>query len=276
MNLLYTIRRSIFSREFYAQVPGTGLKSGFKYLLALFLAVALLAVIRMIPVIFTLLSQETADSIVSSYPPGLVVTLAAGQVSVNQPEPIYIGKGVGSMEQKHMLVIDTASPFTGSQFDDYSTVALIKKDFAVVRDGEGSKIRRFASSDNFTLTQEKLEGWARTASPYLQPLAFAAVVLLFLSILFFGSAYTALYLLLPAGILFLVRQIIKKPMPYKSLYKVTLYAATFPIIVSSVVGFFGGAMPFLAFTMLLLLVAIVNLSEGPEEPPPAAPEPLQQ
>jgi hypothetical protein len=264
------VRSSIYNPSFYQSLREASVSSSIKYFAALSVIGAILTVLLLIPGIAAFFSPATVSTVVGAYPADLEVTVDHGVVSINQPEP-YIIKDSEGLKKKNILVIDTKSNFTGAQFDQYSTYVLVKKDFVVVEDKGAQKIFPLNEVQSLKLNQERVAAWGQKALPLLVPGAIALTTLLLLAI-FIGSMFSLVYFLLLALIMMLIGRARHTTLSYKEAYKVTVHAATLPLIMWFVFTLAHISMPFLTFSLLTLLVAFLNLKPAPNAASPTSTE----
>jgi hypothetical protein len=116
---------------------------------------------------------------------------------------------------------------------------------------------------NFVLSHEVLVRWGSMLSPYLIFIA-SIVCVLFLLVLGLMSVGIMFYLLFAALFVLLFSSLFKWHLSYKESYKAALHGATLPILISALLPLLNLSRPFLAFTLLLLLVVIFNMWNRPE------------
>lgn len=255
-----TVKNSIYGPEFYRSVTTRPLKHGVWYMAGLMFLVTLPLGVQMTTGLLEFLSVKTVNETVAAYPDDLIFTLKDGEVSVNQEEPIFIGKGEDGKD--HLIVIDTKSALTGDQLKQYSTFALVKKDLVIAESGNGSRIIPLNDVDDFTLTKERLTGWGEKAKPYLTPAAIGLSIFIFVMMFVFSWGGQLMYTLFPAAVVFLAAKVFKKKFTFKHSYKVALYATTLPILGETLIRLIGGGpTPMFSFTALTLLIILLNISQ---------------
>lgn len=263
MNFLKTIKSTISSPQFYSTVLTTSFKSSLGYFLILAL---LLTIIRLITLISPLLIEaptmlkEFAANVIDCYPEGLDIKITNGQVSVNADEPYFISTCEGGA---YWAVIDTQTPFSATQFDDYKVAAWLTKDSVIFKKNNfETRTYSLTQVKDFKLTREVLNSYYNIVSPYLK---FVGPILLVLSFtgIYLLYDFRLIQLLLIASLIFLLGKIFKKSLGFSQSYKIGLYAITLGLIVDLVVSltarwtYFHG-FPFMV-TILTLAVVLVNL-----------------
>jgi hypothetical protein len=264
MTFFKNISLSIWGPAFYAELSTKSLWFSLWYLVRLSLILGAIATIWYVPGIFHFFSKATVDSFVTKYPADLLITIHNGKTSINKPEPYTLTNSEGE-KPKSLLVVDTQTAFTSQQFIDYETVALLKKDSLIVAESNGLKIIPLTNVKDFTLSRATLEGWGSAFSPYLGLIASLVSLLLFV---FLASANfnIVLYLLFVALVVWLLSYLLKWHLMYKEAYKIALHAATLPLILATLLPLLHVSRPFLSFTLMLILIAIANMTHRQEHP----------
>lgn len=262
MKFFTNVKNSIYGPGFYAALGSRSMGRSVGYFIGL---ATLLSIVTAVPVISGLasfLNEKAVNEFFGAYPEDLVVTLADGKVSINQPEPYFVPNPEED-DKKNLVTIDTKSEFSGSQADEYSTYVLVKEDFAVMA-GSGDQAGRivpFNTFDDIVITKEMVAGWGSALAPYAGVALFAASIILFIAFIV-GSLFYFIYFLIPAVLILGIGRLLKQPFGFAHAYKVAIHAATLPLLASTAFFLFGTPKPFLAFTVLLLLVATLNLSKS--------------
>lgn len=264
MGLLRTIVSSVYNPAFYNELRTRSIWKSIRYFIFLCALVAIVYTISLAPAIVGAISRKTVDGIAAAYPADLQVTIVNGQASINQPEPYFIKNnipGETASDTQNLLVIDTKDSFTTDEFSKFSTEAVLTKDFLAVNSKDQVRLMPLDKIKNFTLNKSFVDSVAAKTYPYLTPIAVFVliVVAIFLTI---GHLFTLVYLFIPAFLIWLYGKLMNKTLPYGTSYKVALHAATLPILLSAVLDFTRIHEPFFSFTLLLLLIAVLNLYQG--------------
>ncbi len=272
MEFLRTIRKSIYDRAFYAEAKTVPFGSALKQYSLFVLCIAFITSLT-IYASFLAWSSEIRESgnlradILSLYPDELTLTFQSGQVSSNVDEPysIPMPKQFGTTKTKNILVINTRGPITASDFDRYSTSAILGNDALWIYDAEKNKIEiqkldRF-SKESIVVNKEKVTVWTDCALSVGQKVVM--VLLVFLPLLLFVFLWMGylLYLLFGAVIIWIVGKMRKVDLTYSQSYKLGLSLITLPIIYSTLaVGPLSiFRVPF-GFTLILAIVAYINFA----------------
>src|SRR3989338_517303 len=130
-----SLTHSVYSPSFYAALPQKTFWSSVWYLtrvtLLIFLIGALIALTLLIKN-WDSINQTVVDTL-NVYPEDLVLTFQDGQMTSNQAEPYFIETQEVVPEKwrddllesgefpKNIVVIDTVTPFSAEQFEDYDS-----------------------------------------------------------------------------------------------------------------------------------------------------------
>lgn len=258
MNFFRTIVHSIYSPQFYSEIPKKSLKGVLGYF---FLLILLLTIIQTATVAKSILYDTSknikmmVDEVINQYPKELEIKVSKGLVTTNVTEPYFL---------KNLIVIDTKNPYSVSQFHDYKTSVWVTKDSVFYKDTGSLQIKSLDLSQlgNFILNKTTLDSLVSKYSPYLE---FIGPILFVFAILGFFMLYTfrLVYLLLMALLILLLSSLFKWGLNYSSSYKVGLYALTLAFLVEILVGVTQSYTHFLGFsfmfTLITLAAVIVNM-----------------
>lgn len=266
MQLLRTIRSCIWDPAFYADLRHRNSQDGIKLYAVL---VLLVFGAGLLVVYFQMLNEVTPkllDKVEAAYPDELVVTVGNGAVSINQPEPYFVQNNLTSGGPKNLVIFDTGDALEGDA-DANSTLFLVKKNYVVA----GNDIRQqgnLISAVKTTTTIEKADllGITQNIRPYLTPVVVIGGAIVFLCVLIVGAFFMTLfhlvYLVFPAlGVYLFVG--LRKQMGWRESYLAALYASVPVAIISYLMVSVGIGRPAYAYTLLVLLIAILNLSKTP-------------
>ncbi|MGE5042090.1 MAG: DUF1189 family protein [Candidatus Levyibacteriota bacterium] len=272
MGFLNTIRNSIFSPEFYASIPKKSAFSALGYFLLLSL---LLTIIQSVQPFMAFVNygqpeiQKFVNQAAEAYPSGLEVTIQKGQVHTNVQEPyvIPLPGNDNNGTYKNLVVIDTKTPYSSSQFNAYRTVAWVGKDTVfMVGDNNGQiKTVDLSKVSDFKLNRTSVDSFITQVKPWLKVITPVVAVGIILG-LFMLHVFRLLYLLFLALLIWLLAKIMKKNQSYGVSYKMGMYAMTLGMVLEVVFDFahFSG-FPFL-FTLVALGVVTINLNPAPAAP----------
>src|SRR3989344_2911929 len=134
-----TIGNSVYGPRFYHELASRSFSYSIKYITLLSLAFAIIYTlwfgITIGPSILTFFTNVRL-TITETIPNDLVVTIKAGNASINRPEPYTIATPQSWKSEMHttsfrfhknLLVIDTKTPFSVDAFRTYDTFVLLGK-----------------------------------------------------------------------------------------------------------------------------------------------------
>ncbi len=264
MNFFNKVKNSIYSPQFYSEVP----KKSFSSALVYFLLLAfLVTVIRSIVPIwdFATVGQKEINKFVSSavdkYPSGLMVKIKDGKVTTNEKEPYIIPMPDGNQGEgmQNLIVIDTKTPFSTTQFNKYQTLAWVTRDSVFVKDNDQVQFRTIdlSKTKDFTLNKAFINSIVVKVSPWLKlitPVAIVAIIVF----MFLSNIFMLVYLFFVAVLIWLLLKLIKTPYSYWESYKVGMYALTLGFFVDIFFEIIHSPGVPLMHTVLTLLVVLFN------------------
>lgn len=275
MSFLNTIKSSVYDPKFYSKIKHQKLASALKYFFLLILVLTLINVVALSYELGVRVPQEIKNFInqsVNSFPQDLEVNIDHGQVTTTAQEPFFVPfpkdipediEETPEQDLNNILVIDTKTPYSATQFNQYKTLAWLTKDslFYQNRDFEQRSIDLTDVKD-FKFNRLALEGWVSKFSPVLNMAGPILILLTFIG-LFIGFTFNLVYLLFLAVLIFFLSAIFKWGLNYSASFKTAIYASTTAFILDLILfntgiytGFFG--FPFL-FTLTALCITTINL-----------------
>lgn len=271
MKFLQQIQDSIYNPAFYAKVPKQTFGTALKYFLLLMLLISLIRTIDTLPALIDVQRKapEWVASVVNYFPEELEIKIKDGQTSTNANEPYFIPlnpDNEATSSGQNLLVIDTKTPFSASQFNQYNTIAWLTKDSLFYKDGEGQDLRGYQLSEIDDLTINR--SLAQQTTKYLEPWYNLITYLLFVAVLLgltFVNILNLLYLLVLAALIWLMAKIFKWGLEYSQAYKVGMYAITLSLLVDTLLTLthrWTNISGFnLMFSLIALAVVYLNLSK---------------
>lgn len=263
MGFLNAIKNSIYSPQYYAGIPQKSFGESFKYFLGL---IFILSAVQASSWIYAYISvgkvviDKIVDRAASVYPSELEITVKDGQVSTNVEEPYYITIPELEKESTNLLVIDTKTPYSSAKFNEYKTAAWLAKDSVFVKGNNKIEVMDLSEQQvNFVLNKAIYDGLVSTIRPYLSfitPIVAVGSIL----VIFIGNVFLLVYLLLLSALIFLLVKLLRKSLTFSQSYKVALHAITLPLIITTLMGLVGVAGFSFMFTIIALVVAIINLA----------------
>jgi hypothetical protein len=281
MGFFRTIRDSIYSPKFYSEIPQKKFRSAFGYF---FLLVFILTVFSSILPINEFINKgrpaidDFVKKTINIYPKELELKIENGKVSSNVKEPYFITLPKEWTNNKNgngnLVVIDTATPYSAEQFNEYKSLAWVTKDSIFYREENQIKTADLSKVNNMTINKAFVDKLFAKFSPWLKwitPIVSAAIILgIYMS-------YTSklFYLLFLALLIMVTANLLKKPLSYKDSYKTGLYAMTLGFFVDFILGFTNIRGFAFMFTLIALVVVLLNKSKGeiPAKTPTQQPRP---
>lgn len=271
MSFFGKLKSSIYDPDFYQGVKKIGLGSSVGYF---FLFILILTLVNTLVLFYDLtvrVPKEIENAIIEtidSYPPELEVSVTQGKVSTNAQEPFFVPfpNGESQINQEslnNILVIDTQTPYSAAQFDQYKTMFWLTQDTLFYRDDNRFEQRSIdlTEAPNLTINKDFINGWVDKINPWFKFIGPTLLVISFIG-MFIGFSFSLIYFLFLAVLIFFLSSIFKWGLNYSASYKTAVFSSTLSFILDLVLfntgfytGFFG--FPFL-FTLTSLCVATVN------------------
>lgn len=277
MKFLDNIRDSIYSPQFYRDIPWSGFWKAVRYFLLLIIVLTVIQAgitARPIATSFKAGVQNFVNSLVASYPQELVITIKDGEAEVNVEEPFFLSlpKEVSGLVEsegfENLLVIDTQNPYKGIQMDEYSTIAWLTKDALFVRgDDGGIDVINLSDVGDFTLDKRLIDSGVSMIAPYSKYLGPIAVVAVTLGI-YLSYSQRLFYALFFALVLLILSLVLKLHWTYGQAYKISLYAMTAGMLFEFLLGITSAYHQFSGFPFMfsLITLAVVFMNVRRKEP----------
>ncbi len=274
MGFFEKIKSAVYNPVFYSKIKHQGLGSAFGYF---FLLILILTIINTLVLSYELLVNipiEVKDFVsesVNSFPSDLEVNIDDGQVSTNAPEPFFVPfpETDEYTGLNNILVIDTKTPFSALQFDQYKTMAWLTKDSLFFQNREyDQRSIALTDVDDIKIDRQFVEDLAGKISPWLNLVGSFLILIVFIG-MFIGFTFNLIYFLFLAILIFFLSSIFKWGLNYSASYKTAIYASTAAFAIDLILfntgfytGFFG--FPFL-FTLTALCITTINLQNFQEK-----------
>ncbi len=289
-NLFQNIKDSIYNPAYYQKIiTETSLRSSMHYFLRLTCALALLVAIILAARVTIFDQKKIADavnSILSSYPADLVVTVDQGIVSINQPSPYFFSTSAVALPSEasdefaqegyeNFVVIDTEHQFSTDLFQNYKTAMLITSDSVIVKNKKEIRIMEIGDGVSKVVDQGYVQSLTHKINIFLKALPLFLLVVIFIGC-GIGLLFYLIYLVVPAFIIFAAAAVTRAKWTFAKAYQVALHALTLPLILWLLLPVFGVSLKVkFLFTAVLLLVVVVNLYKAkPESAPLVSSEPI--
>lgn len=278
MKFIQEIKQSIYGPAYYRELLAQPLSYSFKYFFKLAVWVAFAFTIVGAFVAFPaihLFFSNASEKVLSYYPQDLEIKVQQGLVSTNVKEPYFIkfpAELKGSVDQPegapdfdNLAVINTKDPFSIDAFKNYKTLVLITGDSLVTYKNSGITIQPLSNVSNFTLNKGKIVSFFEKARPYLR-LAYPLIAVGLFLILFLAAVLKLAYMLLVAVFIWYMARVKKISIKYGKAYQLGLHLMTAPMILGALISALDPRThTTFFFTLILLVLAWVNLKRPPEE-----------
>lgn len=271
MRFFDTLRSAIYNPDFYSKIKKTGLGQTLGYFFLLALTLTLINSLVLSYELGIKVPEEIKKFIsqtVNSYPQDLQISISSGQVATNAEEPVFIPFPQLGTEQKidslnNLLVIDTKTPYSATQFDQYKTLFWLTKDSLFYQSREyDQRSVNLTDVKDFKIDRSFIENIVEKINPWLKLIGPILIVAVFIG-LFIGFSFNLVYFLVLAVLIFFLGSIFKWGLNYSASYKIAVFSSTLSFLVDLVLfntgiytGFYG--FPFL-FTLISLCIATINL-----------------
>ena len=268
-NFFSTILSTFYKPAFYAEARKGGLRKPIWTSYFLGALGAGLAMLIFYANIVPFASSDMLSRIEALYPDELVVTLASGEISINQPEPYYIKNTImpGPEAPENLVIFDTKDSLKGGAVDNKTAVLVRKTSVISMQNGSEERITHLsASMATSSFSKADISGFVDKVRPYVKPVLLIGGLLLVLVGTFFAAAFWLgfhlLYLLLPGVLIYLFGRSREPQMLWKESYMVAIYASIPVAILSYALSFASWHLPIFMYTLLVMLVALVNLTQA--------------
>ncbi len=276
--LLYSIKNSLTSIDYYKQIIQTNLFFSYKYFLgiSLFIAIAYSISFALVeaPQIKSNIDRAISE-IEAKYPNDLVFESKDGVIFTNQPEPYiietpeYLKKSKLTSETgeetefpKNIIVFDRDG--TIEEMQKLDTLIMVNSVNFLIRDPARIQVRSTKSFPDFKLDKQAIqEKTSKIQSlTYVIPLigflfVFLASFVSYATIKFLDALFTSL-------VTFLLSKFLNSSLSYSQTLKVVLHTSTVPYIVESLIVMFKPTLGnysifLLIFNLALALFVIYKL-----------------
>lgn len=264
-HFFHIIRSSAYDPTFYESVRREPLGKGVQWNAILgLIGVGILAALfygAILPLAFS----PFVDSVVASYPDDLVVVVAGGEMSINQPQPYYIKNMLFKDGPENLVIFDGEDTLKGG-VKEHSTLVIVKKTHLITGEESTERATHFdAEAATTTIAKANVTRVAEAMRPYFKPLVIFGGLFVALLFAIFGAGvwllFHLMYLLLPALLIYLYGRFRSPQMEYKESYAVALYASIPVAILTFVISHLGVHWPVFIYTLFVMLVALVNLTQ---------------
>ncbi|HEY4518435.1 MAG TPA: DUF1189 family protein [Candidatus Paceibacterota bacterium] len=268
---LRQIGGSVYSPGFYNEARGKSFGYSFKYYLKLSLLVTLVTTVVLTAILYPkakFFINNFAEGLGSKFPSDLVVTFKSGKVSTTAPEPYFVRmadivspEDLGEGDPENLLVIDTQTPFSLEQFEEYNSLVWLTEDSAVMLDDNGSvRIQSLAQVPDVTIDKVLATKYLGIAQTYLRLAPLFLIPIGIFIFTFIAQLGRLIYLLLAALILWLLAMAFKRNLTYGKTYQLAMYAVTLPVLVFKLLWLpIGVQLPIFVFSLALTAMFFLNV-----------------
>lgn len=272
-DLIATIKSSTYDPAFYVRAKSHTLSTPLKTLTALGIFAIGITLIVAYSGLVRFSYTDFLDQALATYPDELEITVAHGELSINQPEPYAIKNPLpkdftGTTSPDSLIIFDTGDTL-GDDPQAVSTFFLVKKTHFISQDGTPgqSQTTQFEKETaTTTLAKTDVVGFVEAVRPYFKPgIIIGGLFMTILGVLlgtFVWILLHMIYVLFPALVIFLITRIRKLGFTYGEAYVTALYASIPVAIGSFVLTVIGLPLPTLGYSALLVIVAMINITHA--------------
>jgi hypothetical protein len=279
MNVFNIIKSNIYDPSFYKSLKEKPINYSIKYFFSLIVVLVLLSTIitslRILPEVNSVL-DTIKSKVVEYYPADLEISIKDGVASTNVAEPYFVVSPDSLKKTSNtptrilpynMLVIDTENDFSLATFRNDSTFALLTKDSLIYEDNRTGKvtIMPLRGVPDMTITADSISGFVEKIRPFVQVLIFFIPLLMF-----FGGiaakSFFLIYMFFGGFVVWCIAKVKKVDLGYWKAYQVAIHASTLSIIANWMAYQLGMFPISCLFTILLAVIAGVNLKSSSAEP----------
>jgi hypothetical protein len=283
MKFIKKVIGSVYGPEHYQELIEQPFSYSVKYFVRFSAILGLLFIIGFSIFYFPKMKAVLNDGVrivADSYPQELIVTIKGGNISTNVEDPYYI-KLPASIDKnnnqagkyENLITIDTKSEASVDNLLKHKTAILITKSYIVNRKSNGQiVIQSLEKVADIVIDKASVASFLEKLSPYLKLMYLFFVVVFFVFFVVF-ILFRLCYLFLAALFIWLIANIKNVKISYGKSYQLGLHLMTLPLIVVYPFGFIKFP---LAFSLLLMVLAFVNIKKKEVEVEVAQPEAIQE
>ena len=240
-------------RYFIRQRPGKAVV----YLLLLSL---ILGAVSLIPVVIDF--NKTVSEFIVGFDKSVPnFTFENGKLSVEGDMPIIFGEGSST------LIIDTSSQADESLLNDYDTAVLITSDRMIQKTYANKQVTNFSLMQGLRLNRDDVK---RTL-PILK--LFSVLYMIIGVIVFICAKFISALIASLIGLM--INAITGTKLPYRDLFKISVYSLTLPLFIGTLINLTGVHIPFLNLIFYLIAIAYlwgaINMINKDQATPPLPP-----
>jgi hypothetical protein len=263
VNFVRMVANSIWSPRTYAEIANVPLGRALRYFYVLAL---LLTVIRLVPFIVggLVLLPVVTTGLADVYPPDLEMRVTKGVVTTNMSEPYfipmpdYVALADGP---RNIVVIDTKTPPSLDQLDEFQAAAWVHSDAVYVRGEVAGELVPIPIDEDADLVIDRrtFEAYVADAQPWM--LVLGGVGLAGALVALYASFMLRLLYMLAAALLILgMSRFLRFRWSYADSYKAGLFAMTAAFFVDLAVDVAGVVSPIAGFSNMFTLVTVATVT----------------
>jgi hypothetical protein len=268
------IAHSVYSPAFYGELSSKPFSYSLKYLVSLSLLFSVVVSVWYGVIIgidlWRFITVTGPAEVQEILPDDLVLTIANGNLSINQPEPyiaplpVDLRNESSSSSPKNLIVIDTNTPASIDAFRSYDTYILADKHTIIVQKSEQQTQSVTLPNDlDLVISSTTAASLNQTIQEFIDSwkwLIILGTLFLMVTIIFvFGLVGHLLYLLIAALGVMLISRLKGKPLGYAMSYQTGMHLITLPIALSLIILLLGSSLPPFVFSFVLSLFALLNI-----------------
>lgn len=265
MQLFKTVSSSIYYPGFYSHIRKGRIEDVVKTFLIMGVVGIGFSLLGVFALVVPFAFSNPTAKLEQAFLDNLVVSFASSTLSINQPQPLYINNPFTD-DPKYLAVFDTENTLDEDP-KDISTLAILKKEYVMLRSADERSEREsyddLGATTTLTIQKSDISAFTQALRPYVAPMILiGAICVVVLGSVFGAIAWVffhALYLLIPALLLYVFGKIRDEKGSYKEMYLVAAYASIPVAIISFAMLLLSIPRIDFAYTLLLIVVALVNL-----------------
>lgn len=283
MSFWQKLTKSVYDPAFYREVSGQSFSTAFvffiKYVLLLSAITSVVSLTLLGSFVYRGEMDETVKAVKSLYPEELIITIEKdGTISINREQPYGIPipwegmKDVNGEDVEYLVVFDTEYPITSEAFDEYRTIVIVGDKSIGVKEESGKvQIQTIDPSgeegDVIVLDRAKVESGVDMAVAFIRETGFVWICVLLPISIFVGMLLGMMvYLVFASLIIWLIATVKGLHYGYGQSYVIGMHLVALPQAVSMLAGWAIVVRIPLLRTIILVVLAVVNLKSANQQP----------
>ncbi len=269
MNLLSSIKNSIYNPTYYHELLKKPLSYSLKYYFSL---ITIISAIFTIFSIFSFIPQTKLsiehflEDANKYYPEELEIKIKRGELSTNVQEPYFIETPTelnsDDYSSKNIVAIDTKNEPSVELLKSYDTTILITKNAVMFSKNDGdATIKSLQEMPNFVLNKAVFTSYSakiESLMKFFYPISI--IVVFFINIVLLS--FRLIYLFLASLLILLFVRLKKVDITYTKSYQIGIHAMTLGALLFTLLDITDSniQIPFL-FTIILVVIVIINIKK---------------